>query len=90
MADTTHDEHQLLIGGRWVDAVRRHLRHRQPGDRRGRRDQAPNATTADADAAAAAAREALPAWPRCPPRHGWSDDRRRPPSGRRRPTSCPW
>ena len=57
----SHDEHQLLIGGKWVDASGGTYDVVNPATEEvvGR---APNATATDAQAAAAAAREALPAW----------------------------
>jgi phenylacetaldehyde dehydrogenase len=65
MADTTHDEHQLLIGGKWVDASGGTYDIMNPATEEVV-GQAPNATAADAAAAAAAAKEALPAWAAMP------------------------
>ena len=62
MAETTQrDEHQLLIGGKWVDASDGTYEIVNPATEAvvGR---APNATAADALAAAAAAKEAQPGW----------------------------
>ena len=59
--------YRLLIGGEWVDGRQRHLRHRQPGHRAGRRPRARTRRSADAEAAAAAAAEAFPAWSRTTP-----------------------
>jgi acyl-CoA reductase-like NAD-dependent aldehyde dehydrogenase len=60
-----HDEHQLLIGGKWTDASGGTYDVVNPATEEvvGR---APDATAADARAAAAAAREALPAWSSTP------------------------
>lgn len=61
----THDEHQLLIGGKWVDASVGTYEVVNPATEEvvGR---APDASAADALAAAAAAREALPGWAATP------------------------
>jgi acyl-CoA reductase-like NAD-dependent aldehyde dehydrogenase len=73
MAETTktslRDEHQLLIGGKWVDASDGTYEIVNPATEElvGR---APNASAADALAAAAAAKEAQPAWA------AWSADDR--------------
>jgi acyl-CoA reductase-like NAD-dependent aldehyde dehydrogenase len=59
--NTQRDEHQLLIGGKWVDATDGTYDIINPATEEvvGR---APNASAADALAAAAAAKEAQPAW----------------------------
>ena len=59
--NTQRDEHQLLIGGKWVDASDGTYDIINPATEEvvGR---APNASAADALAAAAAAKEAQPAW----------------------------
>ena len=70
MAETTkHHEHQLLIGGKWVDAAEGSYEIVNPAteDVVG---QAPNAGVDDALAAAAAAKEAQPGWA------AWSQDDR--------------
>jgi len=61
----SHDEHQLLIGGEWVDASGGTYDVVNPATEEvvGR---APDATAADALAAAAAARRALPEWSATP------------------------
>src|SRR5580700_5658417 len=58
---TTRDEHQLLIGGKWVDASDESYEIVNPATEEivGR---APNASADDALAAAAAAKEAQPGW----------------------------
>jgi phenylacetaldehyde dehydrogenase len=66
MAETTQrNEHQLLIGGKWVDASDGTYDIVNPATEAvvGR---APNATASDAQAAAAAAQEAQPAWAALP------------------------
>ena len=70
MAETIQrDEHQLLIGGKWVDASEGTYEIVNPAteDVVG---QAPNAGVDDALAAAAAAKEAQPGWA------AWSQDDR--------------
>ena len=59
--NTTRDEQQLLIGGKWVDASEGTYEIVNPATEAvvGR---APNASAADALAAAAAAKEAQPGW----------------------------
>src|ERR1700735_5109820 len=66
---TTRDEHQLLIGGKWVDASEGTYEIVNPAteDIVG---LAPNASADDALAAAAAAKEAQPGWA------AWSQDDR--------------
>src|SRR5580692_2145233 len=59
--NTQRDEHQLLIGGKWVDAADGTYDIINPATE-GVVGQAPNASAADALAAAAAAKEAQPAW----------------------------
>ena len=62
MAETTQrDEHQLLIGGKWVDASDGTYEIVNPATEAvvGR---APNASASDALAAAAAAKEAQSGW----------------------------
>jgi len=62
MAENTHhDEHQLLIGGKWVDATDGTYDIINPATEEVV-GQAPNASAADALAAAAAAKEAQPSW----------------------------
>ncbi|HEX3334421.1 MAG TPA: aldehyde dehydrogenase family protein, partial [Acidimicrobiales bacterium] len=58
---TTRNEHQLLIGGKWVDASEGTYEIVNPATEEvvGR---APHAGAADARAAAAAAKEAQPGW----------------------------
>ncbi|MHB8220017.1 MAG: aldehyde dehydrogenase family protein [Acidimicrobiales bacterium] len=66
MAESTrHDEHQLLIGGAWVDASGGTYDVVNPATEEVVA-VAPNATAADAEAAAAAARAALPGWSSTP------------------------
>lgn len=60
-----HDEHQLLIGGAWVDASGGTYDVVNPASEEVV-GSAPNATAADAEAAAAAARDALPGWSSTP------------------------
>jgi phenylacetaldehyde dehydrogenase len=62
MAETAHhDEHQLLIGGKWVDASDGTYDIVNPATEEVV-GQAPNAGASDALAAAEAAKEAQPAW----------------------------
>jgi acyl-CoA reductase-like NAD-dependent aldehyde dehydrogenase len=62
MAENTQRiEHQLLIGGKWVDAADGTYEIINPATEEPV-GQAPNASAADALAAAAAAKEAQPAW----------------------------
>src|ERR1700693_5719978 len=62
MADTTtRDEHQILIGGKWVDASDGTYEIVNPATEAAV-GVAPNASAADAIAAAAAAQEAQPGW----------------------------
>jgi acyl-CoA reductase-like NAD-dependent aldehyde dehydrogenase len=61
------EEHQLLVGGKWVDASGGTYDIVNPATEE-LVDRAPNATAADAETAAAAAREALPGWAATPPR----------------------
>ena len=62
MAETTHrDEHQLLIGGKWVEASEGTYDIVNPATE-AVVGQAPNAGASDARAAAEAAKEAQPAW----------------------------
>ena len=74
---TTRDEHQLLIGGKWVDASDGTYEIVNPATEEivGR---APNASADDALAAAAAAKEAQPGWA------AWSAERPRRPHARGR------
>ena len=58
---TTRDEHQLLIGGKWVDASEGTYEIVNPATETVV-GLAPNASAADALAAAAAAKEAQPGW----------------------------
>ncbi len=91
MAETTQrNEHQLLIGGKWVDASDGTYEIVNPATEEivGR---APNASADDALAAAAAAKEAQPGWA------SWSAmsaapscARPRPPSGPSHPSCCRW
>ncbi len=70
MAETTQrNEHQLLIGGKWVDASDGTYEIVNPATEE-IVGQAPNASADDALAAAAAAKEAQPAWA------AWSADDR--------------
>jgi acyl-CoA reductase-like NAD-dependent aldehyde dehydrogenase len=70
MADTPQrNEHQLLIGGKWVDASDGTYEIVNPATE-GVVGLAPNASADDAAAAAAAAKEAQPAWA------SWSQDDR--------------
>jgi phenylacetaldehyde dehydrogenase len=70
MAETTQrDEHQLLIGGRWVDASSGTYEIINPATE-AVVGHAPDASADDARAAAAVAREAQPAWA------AWSVDER--------------
>jgi len=64
-SQTTRDETQLLIGGKWADAGNGTYDVINPATEQvvGR---APNASVDDANAAAAAAREAFPAWSTTP------------------------
>ena len=59
--NTQRDEHQLLIGGKWVDATDGTYDIINPATEEVV-GQAPNASAADALAAAAAAKEAQPSW----------------------------
>ncbi len=59
--NTQRDEHQLLIGGKWVDAADGTYDVINPATEEVV-GQAPNASAADARAAAAAAKEAQPSW----------------------------
>jgi len=59
--NTRRDEHQLLIGGKWVDATDGTYDIINPATEEVV-GQAPNASAADALAAAAAAKEAQPSW----------------------------
>ncbi|HUD17579.1 MAG TPA: aldehyde dehydrogenase family protein [Acidimicrobiales bacterium] len=59
--NTQRDEHQLLIGGKWVDATDGTYDIINPATE-AVVGQAPNSSAADALAAAAAAKEAQPAW----------------------------
>src|ERR1700678_4342153 len=59
--NTQHNEHQLLIGGKWLDASDDTYDIITPATEEVV-GQAPNASAADALAAAAAAKEAQPAW----------------------------
>ena len=59
--NTQRDEHQLLIGGKWVDAADGTYDIINPATEEVV-GQAPNASAADARAAAAAAKEAQPSW----------------------------
>ena len=62
MAETTQrNEHQLLIGGKWVDASDGTYEIINPATEEVV-GLAPNASAADAEAAAAAAKEAQPGW----------------------------
>ncbi|HEY6425809.1 MAG TPA: aldehyde dehydrogenase family protein, partial [Acidimicrobiales bacterium] len=62
MAETTQrDEHQLLIGGKWVDASEGTYDIVNPATENVV-GKAPNAGASDARAAAEAAKEAQPAW----------------------------
>ena len=62
MAETTQrNEHQLLIGGKWVDASDGTYEIINPATEE-IVGLAPNASADDAQAAAAAAKEAQPAW----------------------------
>jgi len=64
-SQTTRDETQLLIGGKWVEAGNGTYKIINPATEEVV-GQAPNASAADAEAAAAAAREAFPAWAATP------------------------
>jgi acyl-CoA reductase-like NAD-dependent aldehyde dehydrogenase len=59
--NTRRDEHQLLIGGKWVDATDGTYDIINPATEEVV-GQAPNASADDARAAAAAAKEAQPSW----------------------------
>jgi len=61
MSQTTRQERQLLIGGKWVDAEGGTYEIVNPATEE-IVGFAPEASTADAEAAAAAARDALPGW----------------------------
>src|SRR5580658_2592930 len=62
MSETTQrDEHQLLIGGKWVDASDGTYDVVNPATEEVV-GQAPNASPADSEAAAAAAKDAQPGW----------------------------
>ncbi len=65
MSTTTHDERQLLIGGKWIDASDGTYDIVNPATEEVV-GAAPNASVQDADAAAQAAREALPEWSAMP------------------------
>ena len=65
MSTTTHDERQLLIGGKWIDASGGTYDVINPATEEAV-GAAPNASVQDADAAARAAREALPEWSAMP------------------------
>ena len=65
MSTTTHDERQLLIGGKWVDASDGTYDIVNPATEEVV-GAAPNASVQDADAAARAARDALPEWSAMP------------------------
>ena len=70
MAETTQrNEHQLLIGGKWVDASDGTYEIVNPATEE-IVGLAPNASAGDAQAAAAAAKEAQPGWA------AWSADER--------------
>jgi phenylacetaldehyde dehydrogenase len=61
------DEHQLLVGGKWVDASGGTYEIVNPATEEPV-GQAPDATADDAEAAAAAARNALAGWAATPPK----------------------
>jgi phenylacetaldehyde dehydrogenase len=61
------EERQLLVGGKWVDALGGTYEIVNPATEE-IVGHAPNATPEDAAAAAAAARDALPGWAATPPR----------------------
>ena len=64
-SQTTRDETQLLIGGKWVEAGGGTYKIINPATEEVV-GQAPNASAADAEAAAAAARDAFPGWAATP------------------------
>jgi acyl-CoA reductase-like NAD-dependent aldehyde dehydrogenase len=65
MSQTTREERQLLIGGKWVDASDGTYEVINPATEE-TVGLAPDASVADAEAAAAAAKEAFPAWAATP------------------------
>jgi acyl-CoA reductase-like NAD-dependent aldehyde dehydrogenase len=64
-SQTTRDETQLLIGGKWIDAGNGTYDVINPATEQVV-GQAPNGSVDDANAAAAAAKEAFPAWSATP------------------------